>query len=271
MADSPAPKMSEADLLFNETFLRWLRASSIVTNFRNTFAAVASSANEHLTRQAIELFRSLHEDPQFRGILKDIKTGEPASPAPFSVYQKFGEVIAKAIFDSSYASLDAAVLVFYHSLLDGVAFDYCRVTALHAPQDWEQDLKGSQVPLPDAKIKSYDEILKAKIGERLGKLERESLLAKADRLFARCNPPAGWSPMTGYKYDREQIELFDEQRHQVIHGKALGNPLSVFQITDESLFYVLQTGMYFMGLVNLKYGLQLTPNSLATLVDAHLE
>jgi len=251
--------MTEAEKLFNETFARWLKASSIVSNFRNTFTAVASSANEHLAGTVTELFRSLHEDPRWAGILVDIKTGEPASARPASAYQELGRVGAQAIFESTYASLEAAVLVFYHSILDASAFDYCRVTTLHAPRDWEQDLRNAQVQLLETQEKSYDQLLQAKLNERLEKLERESLLTKVDRIFARCNPPSGWSPMRGYVFDRDRIKRFDDQRHEIVHGKALGKPLMLFQVSDESLFYVQQTGMYFMGLVNFKYQLRLDP------------
>jgi hypothetical protein len=55
--------MTEAEKLFNETFGRWFYAQSVVSNFRSTFTAVASSASEHLEARTTELFRSLFEDP----------------------------------------------------------------------------------------------------------------------------------------------------------------------------------------------------------------
>lgn len=173
---------------------------------------------------------------------------------------KLGNVAAQVIFDTSYASLEAAVLVFYHSLLDATAFDYCRVTVLHAPRDWEQDLKNTQVPLLETQGKSYDQLLQTKLSERLERLERESLLTKLDRLFARCNPPPGWSP---YVFDRARIKRFDDQRHEIIHGKALGKPLTLFPVTDENLFYVQQTGMYLMWSVCLKYGMRVSASYLS--------
>jgi hypothetical protein len=252
--------MGEAEKLFNEAFARWLQASATVSNFRETFTAVASSATEHLELSATELFRKMHEDPQYRGILVD-KTGEPASARPVSDYQKLGKTAAQVLFDTSYASLDAAAVVFYHSLLDALAFDCCRVTAIHAPRDWEQDLRNTQVQLLETQSKSYDQLLLGKLDERLDKLERESLLTKVDRLFARCNPPAGWSPMVGYAFDRDRIKRFDDQRHEIIHGTALGKPLTLFQISEDNLFYVTRTGMYLIGLINFKYGLQVDANS----------
>lgn len=164
---------------------------------------------------------------------------------------------AAALMTAHYGSLDAATLVFLHSVLDAVAFNCCQVTAFHAPQDWEQDLKNTQVPLLDAKSNPYEQLLKLKLDERFEKFERDGLLANMDRLFARCQPPAGWSPMHGYVFERERIKSFDSQRHEIIHGNAFGKPLALFGVSDESLHYVSQTALYLMGLVNLKYGLKI--------------
>jgi hypothetical protein len=65
--------------------------------------------------------------------------------------------------------------------------------------------------------------------------------------------------MTGYVYDRERIKRFDDQRHEIVHGKALGKPRTLFQVSEENLFYVQQTGMFFMGLVNFKYHMRVDP------------
>lgn len=153
--------------------------------------------------------------------------------------------------------------MFYHSLLDGLVFDCCRVTALHAPRDWEQDLKNTKVELLDPKSKSYDQLLQDKVGERLKTLERDSLLIKSDRLHARCNPPSDWSPMEGYAYDRERVKAFDDQRHEIVHGKALGKPLTLFQASDDNVDYVLRTGFYFLLLINFKYGLRFDPRAIS--------
>lgn len=255
--------MTDASTLFSETFARWLQAAAVVSNFRGTFAAIALNAKKHLELTAAEVFRKLHEDPQWAGILRDVKTGEPASARPAPDYLKLGRTGAQVIFDSSYASLDAAVLVFYHSLLDATVFDYCRVTALHAPRDWAEDLKNTNVRLSETQGASYEQLLRANLDDRLKKLERESLLIKVDRLFARCNPPSGWSAMRGYIFDQERITQFDDQRHAIVHGKALGKSLAIFPVSDESLTYVQQTGVYLMALVNCKYGLRIDPQYLS--------
>jgi hypothetical protein len=256
--------MTEAETLFNETFRRWIYTMSVISNFKTTFVAVAPKANEHLQKYTANLFKSLFEDPMYEGLLVDIDPNKTTKPKPTTAdYAKLGETAAAEILKTSYASLDGAVLVFYHSLLDGLVFDCCRVSALHAPRDWEQDLKTTTIPLLDTKEKSYDQLLQAKINDRLWRLERESLFMKLDRLYARCNPPPGWSPMKGYTYDKDLLVRFDEQRHDIVHGKALGQTPTKFPATDNNLAYIHRTGLYFLGLMNFKYGFQFDPTTLS--------
>lgn len=112
--------MTDADKLFNETWARWLYAGSVISNFRNTFTAVAPVASEHLEVVNTAFVRSLFEDPQFEGFVVDAEPGKIVSTTPD--YEELGRKAASKVFESSYASPDVAVLVFYHSLLDGLAF-----------------------------------------------------------------------------------------------------------------------------------------------------
>lgn len=251
--------MTEAEKLFNETHARLLSAYSIILGFRNSFTEVSDAVENQLQVKAETMFRRLIEDPQWEGLL----TSEPGLEGTRIFRgkdQQLAKKSAEALLKQNYGSLDAATLIFFHSLLDAIALDYCRVTALHAPQDWEEDIKNTQVPLLDAKKKSYDQLLRARLESHMEKLERESICFKMDRLLARCQPPPSWSPMYDYVFDRKIIEAFDKQRHAIIHGKALGKPLSIFAVSDSSLHYLLQTGMYLMGLVNFKYKLRFDAN-----------
>jgi hypothetical protein len=244
--------MTEAEKLFSGTLARWLFAWSVILGFRKSFIDVAITVADKLHSQTESLLHSLHEDPQ----MKDLLISESGVERPKVFDAHLAKTAAKALLMQNYGSLDAATLVFFHSVLDGTAFDYCRVTALQAPQDWEHELQNTRVPLLAAKDNSYDQMLRAKLEERMAQLERESLLAKVDRLFARCQPPSNWSPMEDYAFDRKRLEAFDEQRHAIIHGDALGRPLTLFQVTDESIQHISKTGMYLMSLVSFKYKLR---------------
>src|SRR5262249_36314127 len=149
--------------------------------------------------------------------------------------------------------ISAATILFAHSMVDGAAFDYCRVTALHAPEDWEADLLNKQVPLSLAREKSFAELRQVKLDTLLDDLEMESLEDKIDRLYARCRPERGWSPMHGYAFELARINRLDKLRQDIVHGEALGKPI---EHVDDEYDYMNRTCMYFMGLVNLRYGLK---------------
>jgi hypothetical protein len=249
--------MTEAEKLFTETFFRSWRLWAVVHAFWHNLRGGLGVAAVRLAESAGALYDSLTSDPEYMKLLQD-----PEGFAGSIPRDRFAEVRAGFVHGQTVASLDAAALVFAHSVLEGLTFDYLRVTALHAPKDWEVDLKETKVPLHEVSKLPYDEILDAKLNERICKLERESLLVKVDRLLARCQPPPTWSPMIGYGFQKAKLEALDQQRHEIVHGEALGNALTVFEMSQENLFYLMQTGMYFMGLINLKYGLQIVPDYL---------
>ena len=257
------PPVAEAFQLLNETFARLLHASSVVSNFRTTLLAVSPDADKHLKSKLTGMIRDWFEAPEWKGLLVPI---DPTAPQPSKKpdYVALAETSAKAMLGTTYAQVDAATLIFYHSILDGVAFDCLRVTALQAPSDWEKELSGMQVGLLEARDEPYELLLRVKINKRLADLERESLPTKVHKLFTRCKPEPNWSPMHGYAYDQERIEQFDDQRHEIVHGAAVGKPLTLFPITDESLFYLSRTGMFFVALINMRYGLQIDPQVWST-------
>lgn len=256
--------MTDAEKLFTETFLRGWQLWAVVHSFWDNLRGGLGISASKLKASAEELYDRLTSDPAYMKLLTDpVGFARTVSKTDFS--SKSSEFVSA----QTSASLDAAALVFAHSVLEGLAFDYCRVTALHAPKDWEEDLKDTRVHLLEISKSSYREILDSKLKDRLERLERDSLLVKVDRLHARCQPPAKWSPMTGYEFDKEKLKGWDAQRHEIIHGDALGRPLKIFEMSGENLFYLMQTGMYFMGLVNLKYGLRLDPAYARHVVAEH--
>jgi hypothetical protein len=240
-----------------------MHATSVVSNFRTTLLTVSSDADKHLNSRLTDLIRDLFEAPEWEGLLVDI---DPTAPKPTKKpdYAALAKTGAKAMLGTTYAQVDAATLIFYHSILDGVAFDCLRVTALQAPSDWENELSSMQVGLLEARDQTYEQLLRAKVNKRLAELEREPLLTKAGKLFARCKPEPHWSPMHGYAYGQTRIKQFDDQRHEIVHGAAVGKPLALFPVTDESLFYLSRTGMFFVALINMRYGLQIDPKVWST-------
>lgn len=245
-----------AEQLFNDVYGRVLRSWALISSFRQTVQSGMEAAVNARARQAEDLYRSLLSDPTYEKLIADRAAFANAVPMP-----KFVEISVGTGIKSANDSLDAATAIFIHSMIDGAAFDFCRVTALHAPKDWESDLLAKQIPLGAVRERSYDAILQEKLQQTLDGLEMKSLSEKIDRLHARCQPPRGWSPMDNYSFDATRINKLDKLRQDIVHGDALGQPLGDM---DDELLYVVRTCMYFMGLVNEKYGLRIDPQAIFT-------
>ena len=145
-------------------------------------------------------------------------------------------------------AVDAAALIFMHSVLDDAAMKCCRLIALAKPQEWEHWVDDKQVVLREVKEHGYDSLFHKALERRLSKLEYESLLAKADMILRLCKPPDGFSSQVDhYVYDRSRLSLLDEQRHRIVHG---GSWAGMFRRDEDDLEYLFNTGLYFLDLVS---------------------
>jgi hypothetical protein len=161
------------------------------------------------------------------------------------------------------ASVDAASLIFAHSVLDGVALDYCRVTALAEPGAWGQILKDRPVTLEEAKGRPFEEMLQKHLERYLDQLERESLFRKIDVIYRICQPAPNAETIRGYTFDRGRLERLDRLRHEIIHGAALGQPIPEI---EKELAYMLDTANHLMSLIAVRFGLKLAGEHLRSFI-----
>jgi hypothetical protein len=154
-------------------------------------------------------------------------------------------------------------LIFAHSVLDGVALDYCRVTALAEPGAWSQILKDRPVTLEEAKGRPFEEMLQKHLERYLDQLERESLFRKIDVIYRICQPAPNAETIRGYTFDRGRLEQLDRLRHEIIHGAALGQPIPEI---EKELAYMLDTANHLMSLIALRFGLKLAGEHLRSFI-----
>jgi len=125
--------------------------------------------------------------------------------------------VCNRIENTTQNAVDAASIVFAHSILDACVFGYLTVTSLASPDLWEQYVLKKKIELSDFKNKSYKKVRDEKIQKFLTELERKSLLYKLDLLHNIAPPPAEKISDT-YKYDETRLRIFDEARHKIVHG-----------------------------------------------------
>jgi hypothetical protein len=155
---------------------------------------------------------------------------------------------ADLLVDDAQSAVDAAALIFTHSVLDDAAMKCCQLIAIAKPQEWEHWVGDKHVALTEVKERGYDSLFHKALENRLNKLRYESLLAKADMILRLCKPPDGFLCFVNdYLYDRSRLSRLDEQRHQIVHG---GSWAGTFRRDDDDLEYLFNTGIYLFDLVS---------------------
>ena len=238
--------MTEAENLFTHIGIRFLHCSETIMLLSVAAERGVVAAEKDLAKINREFADSVLSGSELEG--KNIA---------------FAEALTQKNMNQAKASIEGACLVFAHSMLDGAAIDLSRVTALLAPEDWEQDVEKKQLPLADIRKAPYGELLGSVLEKHMNDLEKESLLRKIDRLFARCKPPDGGSVGEEYKYDSERIARLDQLRQQIVHGESLGQPIAGFK---EELGYLLQTVIFLIHLVANKYDVEFDRSELLRLI-----
>lgn len=243
--------MSEADSLFSKTFARSILAWGDIYSLRKVARYGLPHATPRLAAENEAFLRGIVSDPVFNRHIPDrdrfLDTAK-ATRVPEQMTQN-----AIAAFE---ASIDAASLVFGHSILDGIAMDYLRACALHSPTDWLPVIGKRKVSLERVSESNVQDLLATEIQEHVRTFEQESLLKKLDTLFLLCRPPAQYSPLRDYTYDRGRIADLDELRHDYVHRKGPGRRLPN---GDSDIWYLQQTSMFLMPLVFDHYKMVINP------------
>ena len=183
-------EMKEAEALFSRTTSVSWKGFSMIYTFRRVAALGLPAATEQVFKESINFAHELFHDPQHDKLFLDKKGALEA----IGGIETMGKLMTEQNISQFQDAIDAASLIFAHSILDGVALEYCRTIALASPSSWEAFVDQKRIKLQDFRGSTYDNILKTKIEEFLQALDRESLLTKVDRLFAVCQPPEGFAP-----------------------------------------------------------------------------
>ena len=250
------PAQLEASNLLTEIFLRFNSRTAAVLSFRIVASYGVRYAVRKVEANSSDFAKKLCSDPEFEGLFTNRS----------SFFENIGGVdglaglmTARTVEDFEKA-VDAASLVFTHSILDDASLGYCRVAAIVSPQDWEKFVIKKQISLEDVKsvkASSFEEILKNKVFEYIDKdLENQSLLFKVDRLYEICQPPTDFSGIKDYKFDRDHLKKLDDLRHDIVHGEG---PVKKLPNGERDIEYLQKTTIHLLTLVNFKYDVKINP------------
>jgi hypothetical protein len=152
-------------------------------------------------------------------------------------------------------SVDAASVVFMHSVVDGALTDLCRATALVAPDAWYPMVDNHEEQLGSVRRRGYDVVAGERVRTLAAAVSFESLIKKTDRLFQVCRPDEKYT-RAGYKFDRVRLVGLDELRHDIIHRNRRRVPIDG---VEAGVAFLHETGLFFLGMVNHRFDLRIDP------------
>jgi hypothetical protein len=162
---------------------------------------------------------------------------------------------AATSLESARAAVDAASLVFTHSVVDASAAGFLRVTSMVSPADWQKFLDARKWSVSDVRKEGYEKLFQSLLMDEMEHVERNfSLLKKGERLRQLCRPEAEWR--IAFKYDEQEFARIDGLRHDIVHGTILGSPIASI---DDDLRFLENIGWYFFSIVGRRYRLEFSP------------
>jgi hypothetical protein len=241
--------------VFTETSWRSVMGFAHISLFRRIANIGLESSYSQLHAEVAQLFYALETDPDFAGIIKTLEPKKPLKPGwSLRLVASSADPAVQQQQQSFSVAVDAASLVFAHSILDDAAFQYCRVTAIVSPSSWEPFVLEKQVKLRETRDSNYESLLKQKVEGYLGKLERESLVTKSQKLFEICKPKPDFKPIREFSYDSNRLERLDQLRHDIVHGAG---PVTGLPNGDDDVLFMKQCGLYLMSLVKESFDVQI--------------
>jgi hypothetical protein len=240
--------MTDPERLFVQIWNRLTADWGRLTTFRQMGVLGEDAARESIHRNNTHFVQQQLVHGQLQHLLKD-REGFIADGMDLSM----PNAMTEAAVLNFRTTLHAATLVFAHSILDAAVFDCVKICAAEAPTDWAGQLGGRKVALSDAASRTYSELLREAVEVELGRLERESILAKVDRLFQLCRPTKQEFLTNGFRFDRERLTKLDALRHQVVH--APGAPIA-FDSIYEDLQFMQSSGLHLFCMVGDRFSLK---------------
>ena len=242
-----------AQELFDQTFGRTMKVQQFIWSFQSYMALGTPSATAAIADQMEKFARDFIASPNF-----GTEEQQKAALVPLDAQVRGATMDT---IHNAHIAAEAACIVFAHSLIDAAVLDYCRVSALMDVEDWGSEVLTDKITLRQARSTSIDELVRDAVEAHMKALGNKSLLAKIDVLQAVCKP-GGAEIRKGYRFDRARIKALDDLRIAIIHKDAFGERLPA---RGDDLAYLWETNLYLSQLITHRYGLRLTPRSMAFL------
>jgi hypothetical protein len=125
--------------------------------------------------------------------------------------------VTYALADSASRGVEAAALVFAHSITENILMDLCRILVEVAPEPWISRIATRKVVFADIRERSEKEISDELAEKFLVELGKESIVKKTEVLLSVLRSDDSGAILSGFQFKRETLEKIDLLRHECAH------------------------------------------------------
>lgn len=173
------------DEMYTLTFDRFMGGWGEVWTFREVAELGLPAIEPHLSRHKRRVMDNLVRSPEWANMVRNRDEFERMGGAE-GVATRMTAMSLK----SARASIDAASLVFAHSIVDAAAAGFLRVSAMASPADWQTTLDARKFSLADVRASGYDSLFGDLLLQELDRIERNDSLPRKATSFSDSADPS---------------------------------------------------------------------------------
>jgi hypothetical protein len=158
----------------------------------------------------------------------------PRIPTEVLVSEATLDQLASENHADAVSAVNAAALVFGHSVTDTVIDELLEISARGVPERWPTDHEEFTLTLKELRQKTLEEYVDKALKRLVQQQKAKSLPMKVQHLFtiSRCGPAE-----FGITLDLDLLAAADRARHEIVHGAKFSEPIErLHEMLSANLF-----------------------------------
>jgi hypothetical protein len=144
--------LQSAEEILSLAFARYTKNISVITSLRRFREAVMPFAQNALNAINAELLAEMALNPTFQKIFTNLDGDvTPLSEEGIALIRSG---LTDTTITSASAAVDAATVIFAHSMVDDCVFSLCEACALAGPEDWDRFVDAKRIAFCEVRQKT---------------------------------------------------------------------------------------------------------------------
>ncbi len=213
--------------------------------FSTIYTRIASLISVNAGVLVIAQWAQAATEPLFRswvgGMAQGLPEEFPSIPREALSSGEHLGLIASEYHRNAIAAINAAALVFAHTVTDSAIDDLLEISAKGVPERWRTDKEKFSVTLRELQETPLEDYIRGARNRLVQQQKAKSLPAKVQYLFtiSQCGPDA-----FGIKLDAKLLAEADLVRHRIVHGAAFTEPLERLHAMLSATLYAATAAIF---------------------------